>query len=119
MAGQASIPTTMQTVVHVYCRRGLSLRDAIARDPRLDQHRLEVVRAHQAGRNPGWLKLHSTDPERPGAVNIEWNRDLNILTCRIVTKLGNKPAMIVSDLVKYLLACHWGRLESVTISRRV
>lgn len=109
----------MQTVVHVYCRRGRSLRDAMARDSRLEDHRLEVVRAHQAGRNPGWLKLRSTDAERPGAVNVEWSRDLNVLTCRIVTKLGNKPAMIVSDLIDYLLARHWRRLESVTISPRV
>lgn len=110
----------MQTVVHVYCRRGNSLRDAIARDERLEKYKLTVVRAHQAGRNPGWLKLHSTEPmERPGAVNIEWSRDLNVLTCRVVTKGGNRPATIVSDLVAYLLARHWGRLESLIISPRV
>jgi hypothetical protein len=109
----------MQTVVHVYCSRGRSLRDAIAHDVELEDYRLTVVRSHQAGRNPGWLKLHSTEPvERPGAVNVEWNRDLSVLTCRVVTKGGNRPAMIVSDLVDYLLARHWRRLQSVTISPR-
>ncbi len=110
----------MQTVLHVYCRRGPSLRDAVAHDRRLlrRRYRLMVVTAHKAGRNPGWLKLRSTEPDRPGAVNVEWNRDLNVLTCRVVTKLRNRPNLIVSDLLDYLLARHWRRLESITIAPR-
>jgi hypothetical protein len=108
----------MQTVVHVYFRPGPSLRDAIARDPRLRRHHLKVVRAHTPGRNPGWLKLRSTEARRPGAVNVEWNRDLSLLTCRLVTKHRNRPIAIASDLIGYLLARHWRRLESLTIAPR-
>lgn len=109
----------MQTVIHVYCRPGQSLRDAVAHDGRLlRRYRLKVVAAHKPGRNPGWLKLRSTEPDRPGAVNIEWNRDVNVLTCRVVTKLRNRPHLIVSDLLDYLLARHWRRLESITIAPR-
>ncbi len=108
----------MQTVIQVYCRRGQSLRDAVARDRRLRRHRLTVVKAHQPGRNPGWLKLRSTDPERPGAINIEWNRDVALLTCRVVTKHRNRPHLIIGDFLDYLLARHWRRLESITIAPR-
>jgi hypothetical protein len=108
----------MQTVVQVFCTPGRSLRDAISGDRRLQGHDLGVVAARKPGRNPGWLKLRSLHPERPGAVNVEWNRDLRLLTCRIVTKLRNRPNMIASDLVGYLLSRHWRRIESITIAPR-
>lgn len=108
----------MQTVVQVFCTPGRSLRDAISGDRRLDRHSLDVIAAHKPGRNPGWLKLRSRKPERRGAINIEWNRDLRLLTCRIVTKLRNRPNMIASDFVDYLLSRHWRRIESITIAPR-
>jgi len=108
----------VQTVIHVFCRRGRSLREGIARDRRLARYCLEVVKEKQPGRSPGWLKLRSTTGSVPGVVNVEWDKDLNLLTCRVVTKLGNKPKRIVGDLVAYFLGAHWGRAEAVSIALR-
>jgi len=108
----------VQTVIHVFCRRGRSLRERIARDRRLTRYHLEVVKAKQPGRSPGWMKLRSTRGSVPGVANVEWDKDLNLLTCRVVTKLGNKPKRIVGDLVAYFLGAHWGRAEAVSIALR-
>ena len=108
----------MQTLIHVYCRRGDSLRRRIATDDRLADHHLEVVVQQIAGRKPGWLKLHSTEPDRPGALNIEWDGDTAVLTCRVVTRNRNRPDLIVGDFLEYLLACQWGRIEQVTVAPR-
>lgn len=108
----------MQTVIHVFCRRGLSLRERVARDRRLSRYGLEVIREKQPGRSPGWMKLRSTRGAAPGVVNIEWDKDLNLLTCRVVTKLGNKPKRLVGDLVAYFLGAHWSRAEALSIALR-
>jgi hypothetical protein len=108
----------VQTVIHVFCRRGRSLRERVARDGRLAKYGLEVIREKQPGRSPGWMKLRSTRGAAPGVVNIEWDKDLNLLTCRIVTKLGNKPKRLVGDLVAYFLGAHWSRAEALSIALR-
>ena len=108
----------MQTLIHVYCRPGESLRRRIALDERLANHRLEVVVQQIAGRKPGWLKVHSSDPDRPGAINIEWDGNTYLLTCRVVTRNRNKPNLIVGDFLEYLLACQWSRIEQIVVAPR-
>lgn len=108
----------MQTLIQVYCTRGPSLRERIADSARLGRHRLEVTREHTPGRSPGWMKVHSTEPGRPGAMNIEWDRHSRLLTCRVITKGGNRPNLIISDFIDYLLAHHRRRIEAISIRPR-
>lgn len=100
----------MQTLVEVYCKRGTSLREAIANDSRLARHGLEVLKAHQPGRAPGWAKLRGTRPDRQGTVNFEWDASTHVLRCRVVNRGRGKPNLIVGDLVDYLLARHRTRI---------
>jgi hypothetical protein len=44
----------MQILVQVVCTRGPSLRDAIAKNPRLDKHMLSVSEQKRSGRSRGW-----------------------------------------------------------------
>ena len=105
----------MQTLVEVYCTRGTSLREAIANDPRLSKHGLEVLKEHQPGRAPGWAKLRGSNPGSQGTVNVEWDASSQVLRCRVVNRGRGKPHNIVGDLVEYLLARHRSRIMSVLI----
>jgi len=58
----------MQILVQVVCTRGPSLRDAIAKNPRLDKNLLSVSEQKRSGRSRGWTKVHSTEPDRRGDV---------------------------------------------------
>ena len=104
----------MQTVIQVHCSRGQSLRDKIAKDSRLDQHSLYVVKEHQPGRSPGWLKIRSTEPDRRGAINLQWDA-AGVLRCRVVNRGKGKPNLIVGDFLDYLLARHRKRIRVVTL----
>lgn len=108
----------MQTLIQVYCSHGPSLRERIAASRRLAAHRLQVTREHTPGRSPGWMKVHSTESDLPGALNIEWDGNSRLLSCRVITKVGNKPNRIVSDFIDYLLANHRRRIEAITILPR-
>jgi hypothetical protein len=108
----------MQTLIQAYCRRGPSLRERIARDRRLSRFDLEVIKEKQPGRSPGWLKLRSRNERIPGVANVEWDKGLKLLTCRVVTKLGNPPDRLVGDLVSYLIRGHGTRVESITVALR-
>jgi hypothetical protein len=108
----------MQTLVQVLCTRGPSLREAIADDPKLSRHHFWVQREQKAGRKPGWLKLHSSEPDRRGAINVEWEGPTHLLRCRIITKGAGKPNLIAGDFVDYLLARHRGRIQSIMIVPR-
>lgn len=108
----------MQTLVQVYCTKGPSMRERIAEDARLHKHLLRIKKAHQPGRSPGWMKLHSTERDRHGALNVEWDPATSILTCRVVTRNGGKPNLIIGDFVEYLLARHRKRIQSVTVVPR-
>src|SRR5579864_1128047 len=68
----------MQTVVQVVCNRGKSLRDAIANDRKLKAHHLAVVQEKKPGRSPGWTKMHTTEGERSGSMNIQWDAATSI-----------------------------------------
>lgn len=108
----------MQTLIQVYCRPGPSLRERIAHDPRLSKFDLEVVKERQPGRSPGWLKLRSCSESIPGVANIEWDKSLKLLTCRVVTRHGNQPDRLVGDLVSYLIRRHGRRVDSISVALR-
>jgi hypothetical protein len=105
----------LQTLVHVYCTPGLSVRDAIANDPRLSANRFELVRERKSGRSPGWTKIRSEAEDRRGSINIQWNAATKVLSCRVVNKGSGKPNLIVGDFVDYLLRRHRRRIKLITI----
>ncbi|TFH66630.1 MAG: hypothetical protein E4G90_02560 [Gemmatimonadales bacterium] len=105
----------MQTLIQVLCRRGRSLREAIADDGRLSRYGLEVVQELKAGRSPGWMKLKSVHRDHRGAINVEWDPPMQTLRCRVVTKGRGRPGEITAEFLHYLLAIHHRRIESVLI----
>ncbi|MFI5256655.1 MAG: hypothetical protein ACHQRK_05275 [Gemmatimonadales bacterium] len=107
----------MQILVQALCTKGKSLREAIGSDARLAQHRLQVTRQMQAGRAPGWMKLHATDTRR-GALNIEWDTQSAVLSARVITRGSRKPSPIVGDFINYLLSRHGSRVQTVTVAFR-
>jgi hypothetical protein len=105
----------MQTLVQVVCTSGRSLRDAIVNDRWLERFRLRVLKKKQPGRPRGWAKLHSTEPEGQGAVNVEWDADAYILLCRVVNRGKGRPNLIVGDLTNYLLRKHRSRIIAINV----
>jgi len=106
----------MQTVIHIYCTSGKSLREVIQRDHRrLETHLLQIAKAHKPGRAPGWLKLHSTEADRRGALNIQWDAAGTVLQCRVVNRGAGKPHLIVGDFVEYVLGRFRKRVRAITI----
>jgi hypothetical protein len=106
----------MQMMIQVVCRGAKSLRDVIASDKHVGDHRLQLIHSKRQHRSPGWAKLTSTEGES-GAINVVWSGSSHTLTCRVVTKNRNKPFRIVGDFVSYLLARHSGRIVAMLISR--
>ncbi len=107
----------MQILVQVLCTKGRSLREAIAKDPHLDRHDLQVTRQMQPGRAPGWLKLRATDSTR-GALNIEWDAQSAVLSARVLTRGSRTPSPIVGDFINYLLERHAGRIQAIVTAHR-
>jgi len=105
----------MQSVIQITCYRAGSLREAIANDRRLEKYNLAVARQKRSGRNPGWAKLHSTDPEVAGAINFEWDQATKTLMARVVTKGKNITDRITGDFVAYLMRCQRRRIRSIVI----
>jgi hypothetical protein len=103
----------MQTIIHIYCTPGLSIREAITRDKRLKVYMFEVGKVQQPGRAPGWLKLYSTEAD--GALNIEWDATAAVLKCRVVNRREGKPKLIVADFLEYILARFRKRVMLITI----
>jgi hypothetical protein len=108
---------SMQILVQVLCSKGASVREAIANDTRLDAYGLRVSSEKQPGRQPGWMKLHSSDSAR-GALNVEWDAQSAVLSARVITKGSRRPSPIVGDFVNYLLARHGSRVQSITTAYR-
>ena len=105
----------MQTVVRVVCTRGRSLRDAIANDLRFSRHDLEVIQEKKPGRSPGWMKVRSTESDRGGSMNVQWDAATSILTCRVINRGSGRPNLIIGDFVDYLLSRHRRRIKLVTL----
>lgn len=105
----------MQSVIQVTCYHGGSLREAVASDKRLGKYHLAVIRQKTSGRNPGWAKIHSTDPQVAGAINLEWDPATKTLLARIVTKGKNTPDRIIGDFIAYLMRCQRRRIRSILL----
>jgi hypothetical protein len=105
----------VQTLVQVICTPGLSVRDAIANDPKLDAHAFEILLERKAGRAPGWTKLRSRAEGRHGSINIQWSAATKVLSCRVVNKGSGKPNLIIGDFVVYLLQRHRRRVKLITV----
>lgn len=108
----------MQILIQAVCTRGRSLREAIANDHRLARHDLEVVQQKRPGRPRGWTKLHSTLPDRHGAINLEWDADTHVLVSRVVTRGKGRPNLIIGDYIDYLLARHARRIQAINVIPR-
>jgi hypothetical protein len=105
----------MQTVIQVTCYRGGSLREAVANDKRLQKYNLAVARQKTPGRSPGWAKLHSTDPDIHGAINLEWDPATKTLMARIVTKGKSTPDRIIGHFIAYLMRRHRTKIRSILL----
>jgi len=88
----------MQTLVQVVCSKGKSLRDAIVNDAKLSQFGLVTQKKQQPGRRHGWAKIHSSETDRHGALNIEWDADTNILLCRVVNRGAGRIGSLAISL---------------------
>jgi hypothetical protein len=108
----------LQVLVQVMCTRGTSLREKIANDEHADKHLMIVTREKKPGRSKGWMKVHSTEPERAGAINVEWDARTHMLICRVVTRGSGRPNLIVGDFIDYLLARHRSRIQSINVIPR-
>lgn len=108
----------MQILVQALCTKGRSLREAIANDPKLEAHGLQVTRQMQPGRAPGWLKVHATADATRGALNIEWDAQSAVLSARVITRGSRRPSPIVGDFINYLLTRHASRVQSITTAHR-
>lgn len=108
----------MQTLVQVVCTRGPSLRESIVKHSKIEDYGLQVTLQKQLGRRHGWAKVHSTEPDRHGALNLEWDADTSILLCRVVTRGKGRPNLIVGDFVDYLLARFRKRIEAINVIPR-
>jgi ribosomal protein L16/L10AE len=105
----------MQVLIQVVSSKGESLRKKIANDRKLQDFDLQVTEQKQMGRSPGWMKLHSLQPDKHGAINIEWIESARTLLCRVVTRQKGKPHEIIGDFISYLLARHRFRIETISI----
>ncbi len=105
----------MQVLVLAICRRGSSVRDAIAKHPKLHEHNLKVTEQKRQDRPRGWTKVHSTEPNSHGAINIEWDADTNILLARVVTRGKGRPNRIIGHFVDFLLTRFRSRIQAINI----
>jgi hypothetical protein len=108
----------MQILIQVVCTRGPSLRDAISKNTRLDRHLLRVSEQKRSGRSHGWTKVHSTEPGRRGAINLEWDANTNLLLARVITRGKGKPSLIIGDFVDLLMSKYRNRIQAINIIPR-
>jgi hypothetical protein len=107
----------MQLLIQVVCTRGTSLRESIARHPKISEHGLVVSQQLKPDRSPGWTKLHSNLPHRAGAINVEWNAHAGLLIARIVTRGKGDPGLIAGDFIGFLLRRFKRRVHSISVAR--
>lgn len=82
---------------------------------RLEDFGLKVSGKLKPTRQMGWAKIHSTRPDRRGALNVEWDSDTRILLCRVINKGRGSPELILGDFVAYLLQRYRRRINVVNI----
>ncbi len=105
----------MVTVMVVVCTKPGSLRQQITNDPKLGDFMLRVIESKNPIRHQGWAKLHSTENERRGAINMVWDAKTKILSCRVVNRGSGRPHLNVGDFVDHLLARFCGRINAIQI----
>ncbi len=99
----------------VRCTSNQSLRKDIGRDEKvLNDHDLTVVVRKKKGRTKGWTKLRSTRGAA-GAINLDWNAQERTLTCRVVTRQGNKPHELLGDFTRYLMVRHPKVIQALAV----
>jgi hypothetical protein len=108
----------MQVLIQVICTRGPSLRHAIAKHSKLEDHSLRVTEKQRQGRSHGWTKIHSTESDRHGAINLEWDADTGVLTSRVVTRGHGRPNLIIGDFVDFLIRHFRTRIQAINIIPR-
>ena len=108
----------MQTIVQVVCSKGESLRDVIVNDAKLSNFGLVIQKKQQPGRRHGWAKIRSSEPDRRGALNVEWDADTRILLCRVVNRGAGRPNRVLGDFVDHLFYRWRRRIEGVNILPR-
>ncbi len=108
----------MVVVVQVLCKEGRSLRDLVAKDSKIEDYDLYVSEQKRVGRNRGWAKVHSTQINRYGAINIQWLGASQMLLCRVVTRGRNNPGLIIGDFTAYLLDRYFRRIQSINVIPR-
>jgi hypothetical protein len=109
---------SVQVLVQVVCSPGGSLREAIARHPKVGEHNLVVTAEKRQGRQHGWAKIHSTLDDRHGAINLHWDGHARILLCRVVTRGSGRPDLIIADFIEFLFACFRKRIQAINIIPR-
>jgi len=105
----------MQTVIQIFSSGRTSLRERIGNDRRLARWRLRVIRKQKQGRKPGWAKIASTEPDIRGTINVVWDGSARILTCRVVSKMGNTPGDLIGDFMAYLIERHRRKIRTVNL----
>jgi hypothetical protein len=105
----------MQLLVQVVCTPGKSLRESIAKHARISEHGLVVSQQLNPERSNGWMKLHSTRPDRDGAINVQWDSNSSILLARIVTRGKGDSSLIAGDFVAFLLRRFKRRVHSIIL----
>jgi hypothetical protein len=108
----------MQLLVQVVCTPGKSLRESIAKHPRITEHGLTVSQQKNPERSNGWMKIHSTRADRDGAINVQWDSNASILMARIVTRGRGDSSLIAGDLVAFLLRRFKSRVHSIIVVPR-
>jgi hypothetical protein len=105
----------MQTVIQVICNHNKSLRALISRQGyKLEQQDLKLVSEKRQKRNPGWMKIRSSDGNH-GSINASRNQTTRTLTCRVVNRGQGKPGAILGQFVTFLLAHHRARIRQISI----
>lgn len=108
----------MQTFIQVLTSFSESLREKIVNDPRLENYELKVSEKKKMGRNQGWAKIHSREAGVQGAINIEWDAQLKILYCRVITKGTSDPSQIIGKFISYLLSRYKKKVQAINILKR-
>ena len=104
----------MQIIILVACYGGPSLRDTIAKDPKIADYDLQVSEQKRQGRPGGWTKVHGTQCQY-GAINIQWDPATCVLSCRVVTRKPGKPNAIIGSFIAYLVARHRRRIYAINV----
>lgn len=107
----------MQTLIQILCSGKGSLRDSIARDDKIEKYDLVVSEIKRSNRSVGWSKVHSTMGHH-GAININWEANTNMLSCRVITRGSGNPSEIISAFICYLLSRHKKRVQAINIFPR-